>query len=340
MSATSPVPPGTVHRWTPVSRTASAVLGTLVLALAFAPFVFAPEVTAKLTGLFVLVIVAAMWNALSGYAGLVSVGQQGFIGLGAYGVFVLVDRGMSPFTAIVLAALLAGAVAVPTSFLAFRLTGGQFAIGMWAIAEFFRLVVVNTPSLGGGSGRSLTDLSTADPAVRQAQVYWLALALMSLLLLAVFLLLRSRTGAALEAIRDDPAGAASVGVRVTSAKRLVFVLAAVGCGAAGGLILANSLRVQPDSIFGVQWSAYMIFMVVIGGLGTFEGPIVGAIVFFLVQDWFGDNGGTWYLIGLGALAICMTLWMPQGLWGTVARRRDLELLPVGYRVRTPAVRSS
>lgn len=225
----------TIHRWTPVSRTASGALSALLLALAFAPFVFTPEATAKLTTLFVLVIVAAMWNALAGYAGLVSVGQQGFIGLGAYGVFLFVDRGVTPFLAVVLAALLAGAVAVPTSLLAFRLTGGQFAIGMWAIAEFFRLVVVNTPSLGGGSGRSLTDLSATDPAVRQAQVYWLALALMSVLLLAVFVLLRSRLGASLEAIRDDPVGAASVGVRVTSAKRLVFVLAAVGGAAAGGL---------------------------------------------------------------------------------------------------------
>ncbi|MGW1782620.1 branched-chain amino acid ABC transporter permease [Streptomyces sp. NPDC002143] len=337
MTIASPVRPGaaTIHRWTPVSRTASGALAALLIALAFAPFAFTPDVTAKLTSLFVLVIIAAMWNALAGYAGLVSVGQQGFIGLGAYGVFLLVDRGVSPFVAVVLAALLAGAVAVPTSLLAFRLTGGQFAIGMWAIAEFFRLIVVNTPSLGGGSGRSLTGLSAADPAVRQAQVYWLALALMSLLLLAVFVLLRSAPGSALEAIRDDPVGATSVGVRVASTKRLVFVLAAVGCAAAGGLTLASTLRVQPDSIFGVQWSAYMIFMVVIGGLGTFEGPIVGAIVFFLVQDWFGDIGGTWYLIGLGALAIGMTLWMPRGLWGTVARRHDLELLPVGHRVRTP-----
>ena len=153
MTTASPVAPATatvtstIHRWTPVSRTASGALAALLLALAFAPFVFTPEATAKLTTLFVLVIVAAMWNALAGYAGLVSVGQQGFIGLGAYGVFLFVDRGVSPFLAVVLAALLAGALAVPTSLLAFRLTGGQFAIGMWAIAEFFRLVVVNTSSL-------------------------------------------------------------------------------------------------------------------------------------------------------------------------------------------------
>jgi branched-chain amino acid transport system permease protein len=336
MTTASTAPPGvTVHRWTSVSRTASGTLTAVLLSLAFAPFTFTPDVTAKLTTLFVLIMLAVMWNTLAGYAGLVSVGQQGFIGLGAYGVFFLVDRGVSTFPAILLSAVLVGAVAVPTSLLAFRLTGGQFAIGMWAIAEFFRLIVVNTPSLGGGSGRSLTGLSAMDPALRQAQVYWLALAVMGLLLLAVFVLLRSRLGTALEAIRDDPVGAASVGVRVASAKRLVFVLAATGSAAAGGITLAATLRVQPDSIFGVQWSTYMIFMVVIGGLGTFEGPIIWAIVFFLAQDQFGDTGGTWYLIALGAMAIGMTLWAPHGLWGTVARRRDVELLPVGYRVKGP-----
>jgi branched-chain amino acid transport system permease protein len=333
MSSTPATPRIQVQRWTPTSRTTTGGLAVVVLALAFVPYVFTPELTHKLTTLFVLILVAAMWNALAGYAGMVSIGQQGFIGLGAYSVFLLVDQGINAYLAIVLAALAVGVVALPTSLLAFRLSGGQFAIGMWVIAECFRLVVVNTPALGGGSGRSLSVLSSLDPAVRQAQVYWLALALTAVFLAAVFVLLRSRLGVMLEAIRDDAQGAASVGVRVTAAKRLVFVLAAAGCAAAGGLTLANTLRVQPDSIFGVEWSAYMIFMVVIGGLGTFEGPILGAVVFFLLQDHFGADGGTWYLIGLGMLAVVMALRLPHGAWGTLAHRFDLELLPVGYRLR-------
>ena len=77
---------------------------------------------------------------------------------------------------------------------------------------------------------------------------------------------------------DDEQAAASLGVRVTQAKRIIFLFAAVGCGAAGAITMINSLSVYPDSIFGIQWTAYMIFMVLLGGLGTFEGPVLGALV--------------------------------------------------------------
>src|SRR6185295_8478631 len=152
------------------------------------------------------------------------------------------------------------------------------------------------------------------------------------LLGGLFALLRSPTGAALQAIRDDEDAAASLGVRVDTSKLLLFVLAAFGCGAAGALILANTLFIQPQSIFGVQWTAYMIFMVLVGGLGTFEGPILGAIVFFVIQQEFADQGA-WYLIGLGVTAIAFALLLPRGLWGVVESRWHIQLLPVGYSLR-------
>src|SRR3954452_263491 len=145
-------------------------------------------------------------------------------------------------------------------------------------------------------------------------------------------LLRSRLGTSLQAIRDDEAAAVSVGVRVTRAKRIVFLLAALGCGAAGAVTMLNTLRVQPDSIFGVQWTAYMIFMVLLGGLGTFEGPVLGALVLFGVQQEFA-NEGSWSLVGLGAVAIVVTLLFPRGIWGALVDRFELQLMPVGYRVR-------
>jgi branched-chain amino acid transport system permease protein len=321
-----------VVRWTRTSQgfAAASVAGVVLLALV--PFAFTPDTTEKLTELFVLVILAAMWNALAGYAGLVSIGQQAFIGLGAYATIVIAQHGVNGYLAAVLAALFAGAVSLPTSLLVFRLRGGQFAIGMWVVAEVFRLLVTNDQSVGGGTGRSLTALNVYDPADRQAYTYWLALAFMTVLVLAGFLLLRSRLGASLQAIRDDETAAESVGVRVQRAKRVVFTLAAVGCGAAGAITVANTLRVQPDSIFGVQWTAYMIFMVLLGGLGTFEGPMLGALVLFGIQQEFADQG-SWYLVGLGAVAIAVTLLAPRGLWGALVDRFGIRLLPVGYHVR-------
>jgi branched-chain amino acid transport system permease protein len=98
------------------------------------------------------------------------------------------------------------------------------------------------------------------------------------------------------------------------------------------MTLANTLFIEPTSIFGVDWTAYMIFMVLVGGLGTFEGPIIGAIVLFVIQNEFGDNG-VWYLVGLGAAAIGFALLLPRGIWGTLEERYGLRVMPVGYRLR-------
>ncbi len=322
-----------VQRWTRVSLLFSGGTAGIVVILALVPFWFGPNTTEKLTELFVLIILAAMWNALAGYAGLVSIGQQAFIGIGAYAVIVFTDHGINGYVAVVLAALFAGLISLPISLLVFRLRGGQFAIGTWVVAEILRLLVTNDQSLGGGTGRSLDALNVYAPADRQAYTYWVALALMTALILASFVLLRSRLGGALQAIRDDERAAESIGVPVARAKRIVFLLAAVGCGAAGAITMANTLTVTPDSIFGIQWTAYMIFMVLLGGLGTFEGPVLGALVLFGVQQEF-QGSGSWYLVGLGAVAIAVTLVFPRGLWGALVDRFNIRLMPVGHTLRT------
>lgn len=323
----------TVQRWTRVSLLFSAATAGIVVILVLIPFWFGPNTTEKLTELFVLIILAAMWNALAGFAGLVSIGQQAFIGIGAYAVIVFTDHGINGYVAVVLAALFAGLISLPISLLVFRLRGGQFAIGTWVVAEIFRLLVTNDQSIGGGTGRSLDALNIYAPADRQAYTYWVALALMTALILASFVLLRSRLGGALQAIRDDERAAESVGVPVARAKRIVFLLAGVGCGAAGAITMANTLTVTPDSIFGIQWTAYMIFMVLLGGLGTFEGPVLGALVLFGVQQEF-QGSGSWYLVGLGAAAIVVTLVFPRGLWGALVDRFNIRLMPVGHTLRT------
>lgn len=318
-----------VQRWTPLSGVATAAALVLIVALAFVPAVLGTNGAQQMTSLLILVILAVMWNALAGYSGLVSVGQQAYIGLGAYGTIYLTQQGVQPYVAMVLAALAAGVIALPTSFLVLRLRDGQFAIGTWVVAEVFALLIVLDQSLGGGTGISLTTLNVYSPSDRQAYTYWLALGVAVVLLAAVFFLLRSRMGASLRAIRDDEGAAASVGIPVMRTKRIIFVLAAAGCGAAGALTLANTLFIQTQSVFGVQWSAYMIFIVLVGGLGTFEGPILGAIAFYLIQNTFA-NYGSWYLVGLGATAIAFALFLPRGIWGSIEARWQWRLLPLGY----------
>jgi len=320
-----------------VSIASVAMTLLVVIILAIVPFLFGSDVTQQLTVLLTFVILAVMWNALAGYGGLISVGQQAFIGLGAYGTIFLTQQGLTPYLAMVVAGVFAGVVAVPTSLIMLRLRGGQFAIGMWVVAEVFGILVSLDSGLGGGTGISLSGLNVYAPGYRQAYTFWLTLACATALLGLVFFLLRRPIGASLQAVRDDEEAAASLGVNVVRSKRVLFVVAAVGCGIAGSLYLANTLFIQSGSVFGVQWTAYMLFMVLVGGLGTFEGPILGAIIFYLIQAQFG-NSGAWYFVGLGATAIAFALFLPHGIWGAIDRRLRLRLLPVGYtlrRLKTP-----
>jgi branched-chain amino acid transport system permease protein len=322
---------GTIRRSSRSSRIGSTALVLAGVGLFAIPQVFAANIVQQLTSLLIFLMLAVMWNALAGYGGLVSVGQQAFIGFGAYGTIFLTQRDVPPYLAMVLASLASAVLAAVLSLFVLRLRGGQFAVGTWVVAELIALLVILDRGLNGGTGISLRGLNVYAPEVRRAYTYWLTLGFAVLLLGLLFLLLRLRTGAALQAIRDDEEAAAAVGVRVGPLKFLLYVLAGFGCGAAGAMTLANTLFIQPQSIFGVQWSAYMIFMVLVGGLGTFEGPIIGALLFFVIQYEFADLGA-WYLIGLGLVAIAFALFLPRGVWSLVNDRLHVRLLPVGYRL--------
>jgi branched-chain amino acid transport system permease protein len=280
-------------------------------------------------------IFAMMWNLLAGYGGMVSVGQQAFFGLGGYALLVLADMaGLNPFVAVVVAALLVAVISVPVSWIAFRLQGGYFAVGTWVIAEVFRLSVANVPAVGGGSGTSIIALRGISRAMRENVTYWMALACVIACIGGVYLFLRSKEGLALQAIRDNEVAAESQGIAVGRMKLMVYVVAAMGCGLAGALYFVGNVRISPDAAFGVNWTAFAIFIVVIGGIGRIEGPIIGAVIFWLLNKFFADYG-TWYQLGLGVLAIAVTLLFRQGLWGWVQGKTGLTLFPTQRKLRLP-----
>jgi branched-chain amino acid transport system permease protein len=279
-------------------------------------------------------IFAMMWNLMAGYGGMVSIGQQAFFGLGGYGMLIAGNfLGINPFVAVLVGALVAAAVAVPVSWVAFRLQGGYFAIGTWVIAEVFRLGFANASAVGGGSGTTLTALRGIDRATRESVTYWMALACVVASIALVYLFLRSKRGLALLAIRDNEVAARSQGIAVDRMKLAVYVVAALGAGLAGALYFVGNLRISPDAAFSVNWTAFAIFMVVIGGIGRIEGPIVGALVFWLLNKFFSDYG-TWYLLGLGLLAIVVTVRFKQGLWGWAEQRWGWTLFPTKRVLRT------
>lgn len=280
---------------------------------------------------------ACLWNLLAGYAGLVSVGQQAYVGLGGYLLFSLsMFAGMSPLIALPLMAVLGMLVSVPVALLIFRLRGAYFAIGTWVIAEVFRLTAAQVSSLGGGSGTSLPiDIAKSigsSKAARDSLIFWCALALAVLIMGASVWLLRSRHGIALKAIRDNELAAASLGIGIWRTKFIVYVLSAGLTTAVGALIFLQKLRITPDAAFSVNdWTAFVIFIVVIGGIGTLEGPIIGTLVFFLLRETLADLGSI-YLMILGVVAIVIMLYAPQGIWGFIRGRFSIELFPVTPRL--------
>lgn len=324
-----------IERWTPLSLAASAGGLALIVFLAFAPLILGANALDRLTTLFIYVTLGAMWNALAGYGGLISVGQQAFFGVGAYAAIRLSHAGLPVYPALVLGGLCAGLFSLLLSSFALRLRGGEFAIGMWVVAELCHLLVNLDGLIQGETGTSLIALNAFAPEQRRADNYWLAFAIAVALLGLIFALLRGRLGGSIQAIRDNEEAAASLGVRVLATKRVIFVIAGAGCGLAGAAWLATAITFEPNAYFSVQWTAYMIFMALVGGLGTFEGPILGAVLFFLIESFFGASG-IWYLVGLGAAALVFSLFLPRGVWGALEDRFALHLLPLGYRVRIAA----
>jgi len=323
--------------------------GIVALIIAVAVPFFAGRATLQdMFFILTMLVLAQWWNLLAGFGGLVSVGQQAFVGMGAYAMFgMVILLGWDPVPSILIAGLAALILSIPTAFFAFRLQGAYFAIGTWVIAEVTRLSVAQWKQLGGGTGTSLSRSATKNiwgvewikdlldvktSAARDILAYWLALILAVLTIGFIYWLLRSRRGLGLSALRDNFTAAKSLGVDAGAIKWFVFLISAFGTGLAGGLIYMQKARISPDAAFSVlDWTAYVIFIVVIGGIGTIEGPIIGVIVFFLLQNMLADYG-SWYLLILGVIGIAIMLFAPKGLWGLFSQKTGIQIFPVQRRL--------
>jgi branched-chain amino acid transport system permease protein len=334
------------------NATAIAALVLIVVGLAL-PAVTSRGVIQDLFFILTMLTLAQIWNLLAGYGGMVSVGQQAFVGIGSYAMFAgVILLGWDPVLAILLGGIAALLLAIPTAFFAFRLQGAYFAIGTWVTAEVTRLLIAQWKALGGGTGTSLPREATSnilgtdairalfgvrEAAARDILAYWLALVLVVAVTSGVYWLLRSRLGLALAAVRDNIEAARSVGVDAGRLKWAVFLIAAAATGLTGALIFLQTARISPEAAFAVtDWTAYVIFIVVIGGIGTIEGPMVGVLVFFVLRSALADYG-SWYLMTLGVIAIAVMLFAPKGLWGLISARADLHLFPARRRLAGPDI---
>lgn len=321
-----------VVRGSATSRIFGVVAILFVGFLAFMPSWGDAALQRKMVELLTLLAMAQMWNLLAGFAGVVSVGQQAFVGIGAYSMVALVNvRAQNLYWSVPLSALIAGLISIPLGFVAFRLRGSYFAIGTWVLAEMIGLIVVQQTALGAGNGVSLK-VAGYDLQTRQNMTYWLALVAGVGSVVLAYVVLRSRLGLQMQAIRDNENGARGLGANVYRTRFAIWVIAAFWTGFAGSVFYLSSLRVQPREAFSViQWIAPIIFIVVIGGIGTLEGPIIGAVLYYFLRDYFNDHE-TAYVIGTGVAAIVVALWIQPGIWGHIRKRLGADLFPLRRRL--------
>jgi len=277
---------------------------------------------------------AAMWNLLAGYAGMVSIGQQAFLGVAAYAMFALSHHyGVDPFMAAGICLVAPVLLAVPTYQLLRRLEGPYFAIGTWVVAEVCRLVISNTEWLGSSSGMTLRAMQKYSLEERQMGLIWMAAGMLLLTVGGSYWLLRSRFGLALTAMRDNAVSATSQGVDVERLRFLVFLAAAIGTGLVGAVYYLSALRLSPNAGFDPNWIAIAIFIVMVGGIGTLEGPLLGALVYFAADRLFSDYGVT-YMIALGLLTLIVALYARGGLWSITGGRLGWHWFPTRWWLRS------
>jgi branched-chain amino acid transport system permease protein len=320
-----------VSRWSHAATgtAGSAAVGLAVLAAV--PYFAGGPAEQPLIVAFTFIAMATMWNLMAGFSGLTSFGQHAYLGAGAYGLYLVAEHGVNPFAGIAAAAVIAAIVALPVSALLLRLSGGYFAVASLVVAAVFQIAVTLAPSVGGTTGVSLPGMTGYSPVLREAMIYWAALIVAAASVVGVFLLVRAGFGLDARAVGGDQVAAAVLGVRVGRVRLLAYLAAALGAGAVGALVALQTQYIEPTSVFSVQYSVEMLFMVLVGGIGTIEGPIIGALILFALQQWLSQDGA-WYLVLVGGIAVLATLLVPRGLWGFVSSRWGWSLFPVGYRV--------
>jgi branched-chain amino acid transport system permease protein len=317
-----------VQRQTTSSRIAMTLCVAAILALIAMPWWASSGHIRWAIELSCYIAVAQMWNLLAGYAGLVSVGQQAFIGVAGYMLFVLAQKfGINPFLAVPLSVLAPALLAVPTYYLLRRLDGPYFAIGTWVVAEAVRLTMSNIDYVNAGAGLTLRVMTNYSLHEREVAFAILCAILLLVTVGGSFMLLRSRHGLALTAMRDNPVAAASQGINVGRLRFLIFVAAAVGTGFAGAVYYMAQLRITPSAGFDPFWASMSIFIVMVGGIGALEGAIIGALIYFFADRFFGEYGSA-YMIVLGVMTLIIALYARSGVWGLLQKLGDHPWFPL------------
>lgn len=272
-------------------------------------------------------VLGVAWNLLGGYAGQVSFGHATFFGVGAYTMMILfLKLGLAPWYGMILGGMLAALVSLPIGLICFRLRGPYFSLATLAVAEIVRLVALNWEALTNGPvGLLITSLPEVGLGARavnwesKSPFFYLVAVLAVGAMLATDGLSRSRLGAYLLAIREDEDTAESIGIDTVMAKVTVLALSAFLAGVAGGFYGLYFRYVDPDAVFPIALSVEMVFIAVVGGLATVEGPVIGAIFLVTIGELFRERFLVGHLIFYGLFMMLTIRYLPEGIWGGVRR---------------------
>ena len=270
----------------------------------------------------VYLALAQMWNLLAGYSGLISLGQQIFIGLGGYSLAILTLNLKWPiWLSLIAGGLVSASFALIISVPIFRMSGVYCAIGSWIVAEALMIWFSNWEYTKKGSGLVIRAAYT----LSVNEIYYMAISLGIGSVALIYLLLRSRLGLSLMAMRDDEGVCRSIGINIFRSKLLCFLIAAFVTGITAGVLFLNQIYIQPYKAFAISWTVNLCFIVIIGGIGTIEGPIIGTLIFVLFQQYLAEYAAI-SLILLGIISVSIMLLMPKGIMGSVQERIGFELL--------------
>ena len=267
--------------------------------------------------------IGSMWNLLSGFTGMTSLGQQSFIGVSGYALCVITATyGLSYGLGLFVGAVVGGVLSLGLAVILFRMRGMYFAVATWVIAEALRVFFTSWTYVNQGGGMTVA----SRPYPTTQTIYFIALTVCVAALVVIYALLKSRIGLGLTAMRDDADAASSVGVNIFKSKLICFLICAIFTALAGGVFYLSKGSIYPTSGFGISWTVAAVFIVIIGGIGTMPGPIVGSIVYVILEEQLAKLPGGWTNIVLGIIAILVILFMPNGIMGTLQRKLNFEVL--------------
>jgi len=270
----------------------------------------------------VYLAMSQMWNLLTGFSGLFSLGQPAFIGISGYTVAVATHYfQLSVWTGLLLGALLSVLFALFMSLFIFRVTGIYYGIITLIFPESLLLLMSNWEYVKYAQGMFIKPQHPISITV----IYYVALAIGICSVALVYFILRSNLGLGLMAMRDNEEVANTMGVETFRLKVYCFLLSALITGLAGGIFYIFLVFIQPHEAFSIGWSVKFIFIVIIGGIGTVAGPIVGTFIYVFLSQWLAAYFSVSMII-LGAIAIAVILLAPKGIMGTVEEKLGIRIL--------------